>query len=551
MIILESIYLLCGIFSIALFFFLKNIIWDKPHNTINLLNRDILFLKNKLEKEISTLKNSYNIQIEKINKLHEEELFNCKNGYNIQIEALQETLLSIQNLYKKEIDSLKKRLENSSDLYIQSNEFADIILSYGWKVFYKIQNSDFYFKDTSETYNTTVNNAVKLRLIDAVEKQYKYQYLIYLYPELDKLFDGAKIKSIISEQPSTTSIRTENLFEVVNLLRQNSDCASKMIYLKNRLFFLENSKSNLKAIPYMAAIMADYETYGLEHLAKELDWGYSVQRMNKVKAIREIRRDAKAMVEKNKEAQYQLSYLLNLFPALEDVIECDFSQLPIIEVSELSEYDATKDYLSKEEYNALTECERNQLALDRYQNSRKRTKWQIGRDYELYIGYQYSKQGYDVDYVGSFLKLEDLGRDLIIKKDNTILIIQCKYWSSKKQIHENHIHQLYGTVISYCIENNIDKGKVTGILVTNIQLSATAKRMASYLGIKYIENCEAGSYPCIKCNIDAKGERIYHLPFDQQYDATKITKPGEFYAMTVEEAENAGFRRAFKWFGYQ
>lgn len=529
MIILEWIYLLCGICTVALFFFLKNIIWDKPHNKINLLNHDILSLKNEFEEEISNLKYSHNIQIEK----------------------LQGTLLSIQNLYEKEIDALKKRLENNSDLYIQSSEFADIILSYGWKEFYEIQNSDFYFKDTFEASSTTLNDAVKLRLIDAVEKQYKYQYLVYLYPELDKLFDGAKIKSIISGQPSTTSIRTENLFEVVNLLRQNSDCTEKMIYLKNRLSFLENSKSNLKIIPYMAAIMADYETYGLEHLAKELDWGYSAQRMSKVKSIREIRRDAKAIVEKNKEAQYQLSYLLSLFPALEDVIECDFNQLPIIKIDELSEYDATKDYLSKEEYNALTECERNQLALNRYQNSRKRTKWQIGRDYELYIGYQYSKQGYDVDYVGSLLKLEDLGRDLIIKKDNTILIVQCKYWSSKKQIHENHIHQLYGTVISYCVENNIDKSQVTGILVTNIQLSATAKRIALYLGIKYVENYESGNYPCIKCNINAEGERIYHLPFDQQYDATKITKPGEFYAMTVEEAENAGFRRAFKWFGYQ
>jgi hypothetical protein len=40
-----------------------------------------------------------------------------------------------------------------------------------------------------------------------------------------------------------------------------------------------------------------------------------------------------------------------------------------------------------------------------------------------------------------------------------------------------------------------------------------------------------------------------HLPFDQQYDSTKIKNKGEFYAVTVAEAEAAGFRRAFKWFG--
>ena len=43
--------------------------------------------------------------------------------------------------------------------------------------------------------------------------------------------------------------------------------------------------------------------------------------------------------------------------------------------------------------------------------------------------------------------------------------------------------------------------------------------------------------------------KIYHLPFDQKYDVTKIDKKGEFYAMTVREAEEAGFRRSFRWYG--
>ena len=91
-------------------------------------------------------------------------------------------------------------------------------------------------------------------------------------------------------------------------------------------------ESNLRAIPYMAAIMADFETYGLEKLARKLDWGSSQERLKKVKSIREIRKDAQEMVEKNKEAQYQLAYLLQLFPALQDVIDCEFSQLPPVEV---------------------------------------------------------------------------------------------------------------------------------------------------------------------------------------------------------------------------
>lgn len=316
--------------------------------------------------------------------------------------------------------------------------------------------------------------------------------------------------------------------------------------------FLKKFESNLSAIPYMAGMIADIETYGLENLALGLSWGYSQKRLDKVKSIREIRKDARAMVEKNKDAQYQLAYLLELFPSLIDIIECDFAQLPVIQVKELSDYDAVRDYLSKEEYTSLTVTERNQLALDRYNSSHNKTKWQVGRDYEQSVGYQYRQKGYDVDNYGAYMGLEDLGRDIIAKKDENILIIQCKYWSSIKQIHEKHITQLYGTTASYCIENHVDPSKVQGVLITNIHLSDTARKMASYLGIKCMENYSMKPYPCIKCNIghDEFGEtKIYHLPFDQQYDATKINKRGEFYAMTVAEAEAAGFRRAFKWFG--
>ena len=148
--------------------------------------------------------------------------------------------------------------------------------------------------------------------------------------------------------------------------------------------------------------------------------------------------------------------------------------------------------------------------------------------------------------------IEDLGRDIIAKKGDITLIIQCKYWSSKKQIHENHINQLFGTMMCYCIENDVDKSKVKGVLVTNIELSDVAKKMARMLKIEIVENFEVGDYPCIKCNInrDSYGleTKIYHLPFDQQYDKTKIDHKGEFMATTVAEAEAAGFRRAFKWF---
>jgi len=262
-----------------------------------------------------------------------------------------------------------------------------------------------------------------------------------------------------------------------------------------------------------------------------------------------VRAEAKAKIEKLKWAEYQLTYLLSLYPTLQDVIETEYSELDI-SIDEITDSDPVRNFLSTEEWNKLSETEKNQLALDRYIESRKKSKWQIGRDYELYIGYCYEQKGYKLNYFGSYMGLEDLGRDLIAKKSNKTLIIQCKYWSKEKLIHEKHIMQLYGSIIAYQIENPNED--ITGMLVTNISLSETARKFADILGIRIVENKDIGDSPRIKCNIghDEFGQtRIYHLPMDFQYDKTKIEKAGELMVSTVAEAEALGFRRTYKWHG--
>lgn len=78
-------------------------------------------------------------------------------------------------------------------------------------------------------------------------------------------------------------------------------------------------------------------------------------------------------------------------------------------------------------------------------------------------------------------------------------------------------------------------------------LSDKAREVAKHIGIDCEENVSFPDYPMIKCNINrTTGEKIYHLPFDQQYDKVQIDySDGELYAWTVKEAEHKGFRRAF------
>lgn len=269
-----------------------------------------------------------------------------------------------------------------------------------------------------------------------------------------------------------------------------------------------------------------------------------------------LRKYKEEVFYKYKECQYKYEYILSLFPELQEYIDGDAVREDVVEVTE--EYDDKRiAYLSKDEWNALTETQKSQLALDRYNERRKQTNAQVGRDYEEYIAHLFrvKLKGCDVAMFGEQKGLNDLGRDLIVKHRGKVYIVQCKRWSTERVIREKHIMQLFGSTIEYCWESR-KKGlpplemvgkSVIPVFVATTDLSDTAKQFTERLGVVFVKE-EMGDYPQIKCNVGKDGEQIYHLPFDQQYNRVIIEpKKKEFMAWTVEEAEQKGFRRAKKY----
>lgn len=267
-----------------------------------------------------------------------------------------------------------------------------------------------------------------------------------------------------------------------------------------------------------------------------------------------VRAKSKELAAMRKRAKY-LEQVLKLYewhvPWLTELrdLEEERSYAKLVSADGDQSDDPVADWLTREEYAALSPTERNQRALDRYWKAKK-SKWQIGRDYERYVGYLYEEDGFEVNYYGIEKGLEDLGRDVIARKDEEIVVAQCKRWAAEKTIHEKHVFQLFGTVTAFRIDN--PGVNVSGRFFTTTKLSDRARAFADRLGVHLHEGFAFDvGYPCIKCNVSmANGERIYHLPFDQKYDATVVRRDrGEFYARTVKEAEEAGFRRAFRWRG--
>lgn len=343
----------------------------------------------------------------------------------------------------------------------------------------------------------------------------------------------------------------------------------KEIELKKELNREENALKKIyeeksKGFPWLANAIAEYYKYIdieiAEYLEKKTHPAYS-----SAEIVRNIANEKSILQKQLRIAKNIVAYYESLFPwiveyvgdNLDDLLESIDNKNNIT-----NENDPALKYLTKVEYDSLSEEVRNQKALDRYMSS-KSTPWKIGRDYERYIGYIYEQQGFKVKYVGIEDGLEDLGRDLICSKDDKIEIVQCKCWASHKLIREKHINQLYGTTVKYYIDNietfqSIDSlnvlskslmnEKISAVLITSTKLSDTAKKFSEVLGIKFLEDMPLKKYPIIKCNIN-NGEKIYHLPFDQQYDKTSVSNSGEFYAMTVKDAIEKGFRRAQRWSG--
>lgn len=367
--------------------------------------------------------------------------------------------------------------------------------------------------------------------------------LIILF--ISSLIEIKNIKETVKDKEKQIKIKYEKLesdlkkeyYDAYNQKEQKLNYKEKLInnYLNDEL----------ASKPYLAESIADLYWY-CDNYISEILKHKKRPALSASETVKQIGQEKRQLQKELRILKYQIGIYEDLFPDLIKYKEATVKDIELyINDTEVNE-DEAKHYLSIDEWNNLSTIEKYQLSLDRYKISNK-TKWQIGREFERFVGYQYEIKGYKVIYNGANEGLEDLGRDLIAIKGKNILIIQCKYWSENKTIHEKHIFQLYGTTLLKQLENkNLN---IRGIFICTNKVSEKAREIAKSLNIELLENYKFDKeYPCIKCNISRKnGEKIYHLPFDQQYDKIEIEiNKGEKYVATVKEAEKLGFRRAKK-----
>lgn len=310
-------------------------------------------------------------------------------------------------------------------------------------------------------------------------------------------------------------------------------------------------KNFLDGRKWLADLIAEHEVAKDQALEECLRYK-SRPAITAANEVSRIKKEKKALIKENILLKSELETIKEYFPVVEEyeqeILEETNGFLPL-DLTDDSGVDRVRRFMSPEEYKKLPTSERNQLALDRFLKHTSQSY--VGKLFELQLGWEYEQANYLVEYTGIQDKKKDKGRDLICKEFagmGDTLIVQAKCWAAKKTIFEKHIFQLFGTVFEY--KRKHPGEVVRGVFVTTTKLDDFARECAKELGIDVEENYKLRKdFPMIKCNISSSGEKIYHLPFDQQYDKVKIDKQGEFLALTVKEAEAAGFRRAMRWHG--
>lgn len=343
------------------------------------------------------------------------------------------------------------------------------------------------------------------------------------------------LKQITEEKEKLEKERKEKASTLADLIKLQTS------FEKN---FLDGRK-------WLADLIAEHEVAKDQALEECLRYK-SRPAITAANEVSRIKKEKKALIKENILLKSELETIKEYFPVVEEyeqeILEETNGFLPL-DLTDDSGVDRVRRFMSPEEYKKLPTSERNQLALDRFLKHTSQSY--VGKLFELQLGWEYEQANYLVEYTGIQDKKKDKGRDLICKEFagmGDTLIVQAKCWAAKKTIFEKHIFQLFGTVFEY--KRKHPGEVVRGVFVTTTKLDDFARECAKELGIDVEENYKLRKdFPMIKCNISSSGEKIYHLPFDQQYDKVKIDKQGEFLALTVKEAEAAGFRRAMRWHG--
>lgn len=381
-----------------------------------------------------------------------------------------------------------------------------------------------------ENKNFSLENQKNKKTINELYNRIRY------ITDRNKLLEESNENLIKEDEIKRIKVQNDLKLKEIEALNQQ-----KLLDMK-----IKKELSNYKLNQTMIDIFEEYTEKKLNYAMNY----FSLKKRPSLKSaeyIREIKEEYKQLEKENRE----LKLILSQFVSDEELTGKEESTFD----TEEKAYKYGK--ISKEKWQKLTYIEKLDLILEKYKSSWK-DKLNIGLEFERYCGYIFEKTGFKVKYWGILNGKKDGGIDLIAKKKEKILYIQCKYWGNSKTIRENTISQLFGASLKMAIDDGetyetfikkVKSKKIEMMLLTKTELSKEAKEFCKKLDIVYFENIKIEDYPRVK--LVEGTEKIFYIPTDLQYDNIIFNSTNKEYKRVIscKEADNLGYRHCFKWRG--
>lgn len=102
-----------------------------------------------------------------------------------------------------------------------------------------------------------------------------------------------------------------------------------------------------------------------------------------------------------------------------------------------------------------------------------------GKEYEELVAGYYKLDGYDIYLNGIKKGKKDKGIDIVCKKDNEVILIQCKNWkeNSKYKINHEKLKAFVGSCTEYVNEHKLfDKNIKLKFITSNYILDESGKK---------------------------------------------------------------------------
>ena len=356
----------------------------------------------------------------------------------------------------------------------------------------------------------------------------------------------------LGEKNKQLEERNKNLIKEneIKKIQQENDFKLKEIEALNQQNLLDMKiKKELSNYKLNQTMLDIFEEYTEKRLNGSINY-FTLKKRPSLKSaeyIREIKDEYKELEKENRE----LKLILSQFISDEEMIGKEESSFD----TEEKAYKYGK--ISKETWQKLSYIEKLDIVLEKYKNTWK-DKLNIGLEFERYCGYTFEKAGFKVKYWGILNGKKDGGIDLVARKKEKTLYIQCKYWGNSKTIRENTISQLFGASLKMAIDEGencetfmkkVKSKKIEMMLLTKTELSIEAKEFCKKLDVVYFENIEIKDYPRVK--LVEGTEKIFYIPTDLQYDNIVFNSTSKEYKRVVscKEANDLGYRHCFKWRG--